>query len=275
VKYGVFDLHRLVNTVCKAARFSRIAFEESAVPALEQMILARYFMHDQVYSHKTRIRADAMAIRAAILAEQCGAIDGSNLRFDGIVKDLDNFLSLDDESLLHSILQGDCEDSKFLVEGLRNRRLLQSVVRLPLDQEHIPNEDVRIEIPNFSKSRSVLTDIETEFARELHFSPDLTIVNIQSFQSPTIPSPNGAIHIGDVLIRKEETGEIRSMNEFVRVLRNDQDEERRRKEILYVHAPVENWQDEDQREKIKKKSKDAILGILEEKALNLSLSETS
>jgi HD superfamily phosphohydrolase len=58
VKYGQFDLHRLVHTLT----FTRdpetgdpvVALEAGVVHAAEGLILARYFMFQQVYYHPVR-----------------------------------------------------------------------------------------------------------------------------------------------------------------------------------------------------------------------------
>jgi hypothetical protein len=261
VKYGIFDLDRLVNTVCKADRERRIAFEEGAALAIEQMILARFFMQEQVYLHKTRVLADAMAIRAATLAMECEPVAQRRFSFDEIMMNLDGYLSFDDESLTRSIVESTCADARDLMLGLRNRRLLHSVVKLTLDKEQMPSEDLRIGISGMSKSHQELRRVESEFAQELGFPPQRTIVNIQSMKAPTVPAPGGTIDVDDVLI-KDEDGNIRPMSQFVRILRT-QNEGSKRKEILYVHAPADNWEDRDHRKEIMKKSRETIIRILE------------
>jgi uncharacterized protein YrzB (UPF0473 family) len=80
-------------------------------------------------------------------------------------------------------------------------------------------------------------------------------------KAPTVPAPGGAIDVDDVLIMDED-GNIRPMSQFVRILRT-QNEESKRKEILYVHAPAENWEDKNHRKEIMKKSRETIIRILE------------
>ncbi|MDD4351676.1 MAG: HD domain-containing protein [Candidatus Gracilibacteria bacterium] len=57
VKYGVFDLARLLSslTFFKQANKIHLAVEKKGLHALEEFILARYFMYEQVYLHKTSL----------------------------------------------------------------------------------------------------------------------------------------------------------------------------------------------------------------------------
>lgn len=61
VRYGNFDLHRLINTI-RAIPFQdkdpRLGISEGGVHAAEGLVLARYFMFTQVYFHKTRVAYD-------------------------------------------------------------------------------------------------------------------------------------------------------------------------------------------------------------------------
>lgn len=62
VRYGGFDLHRLIATV-RATRGSdgggpRIGVSEGGAHAAESLVLARYLMFTQVYFHKTRVAFD-------------------------------------------------------------------------------------------------------------------------------------------------------------------------------------------------------------------------
>jgi HD superfamily phosphohydrolase len=66
VKYGVYDLDRLIGTLCthidKEDRY--LAIDDDGVNALEQFVLAKYYMTIQVYRHKIRLITDLMTERA-------------------------------------------------------------------------------------------------------------------------------------------------------------------------------------------------------------------
>lgn len=67
VKYGVYDYERLINTLGKyddkANGDEYICFEKDGIHALEQFILAKYYMTWQVYRHRIRLISDEMIIR--------------------------------------------------------------------------------------------------------------------------------------------------------------------------------------------------------------------
>ena len=56
VTYGKYDLNRFVSTLTayKADNRIQLAIERGGIQALEEFVLARYFMFIQVYFHKTR-----------------------------------------------------------------------------------------------------------------------------------------------------------------------------------------------------------------------------
>lgn len=66
VSYGKYDLERFISTltVYKAKGTMTLAIEKGGVQALEEFILARYFMFIQVYFHKTRRYFDKQLVEA-------------------------------------------------------------------------------------------------------------------------------------------------------------------------------------------------------------------
>ncbi len=64
VSYGTYDLERFLSTLTahKKCGVLQLAIEKGGVQALEEFILARYFMFIQVYFHKTRRYLDKYLI---------------------------------------------------------------------------------------------------------------------------------------------------------------------------------------------------------------------
>ncbi|WP_073167029.1 HD domain-containing protein [Desulfofundulus australicus] len=73
VRYGVYDLDRLLETleVIDDGNERVLAISEDGVHALEQFVLAKYYMNTQVYRHRVRLITDAMLVRA-IEPGHCG-----------------------------------------------------------------------------------------------------------------------------------------------------------------------------------------------------------
>lgn len=80
VSYGRYDLDRIISSVCAVRRPQeesaepKIAIMRGGVFAAEALIIARYWMHKQVYFHKTRLVFDHHLEQAlgVILADQAG-----------------------------------------------------------------------------------------------------------------------------------------------------------------------------------------------------------
>ncbi len=66
VNYGKYDLERFISTltVYKTKNSMKLAIETGGIQALEEFILARYFMFIQVYFHKTRRYFDKQLVEA-------------------------------------------------------------------------------------------------------------------------------------------------------------------------------------------------------------------
>jgi hypothetical protein len=76
VNYGRYDLDKMVETArtVSAGGETYLAFHEDGLYALEEMLLARYHMHRQVYGHKTRVGIDRMLVRGMMLGVEEGIL---------------------------------------------------------------------------------------------------------------------------------------------------------------------------------------------------------
>jgi uncharacterized protein len=67
VKYGVFDLqqlHKELQVVEDPSQGKQLMISSDGVHALEQFVLAKYYLTAQVYSHRVRLITDQMVVRA-------------------------------------------------------------------------------------------------------------------------------------------------------------------------------------------------------------------
>jgi HD superfamily phosphohydrolase len=115
VSYGKFDLDRIVACVCairrpiEESKEPKIAIAKGGAYAAEALIVARYWMHKQVYFHKTRLACDhhlENAVRS-ILIERNHAGDKADCypRPDSS-EQLAEFLKLDDHWVMGLIVGG-------------------------------------------------------------------------------------------------------------------------------------------------------------------------
>jgi len=121
VKYGVFDLHQLhkefATIIDPSGEGKRLGISVDGVIALEQFVLAKYYITTQVYRHKIRLITDQMLIRAI-----CLGIDYDNIEelcklysYDGSSDFIDNYINWDDARFLLYFTDKKLSEKKFLI----------------------------------------------------------------------------------------------------------------------------------------------------------------
>lgn len=181
VAYGIFDLERVLRTVCKISEGGRdyLAIGDKGKDALESYRLARYAMHIQVYEHHTRLIADDMFLKAlkSAMSEDWFSKEDLQISHDPN-QFVESFLELDDNSIQHEILQNSTGNAKKLIQDIRNRKLLKRACVVPLTAEGVPHPIRRSKI--ISMTRRQIQNSEKKIAREIGIEPDYIIVHLQS-----------------------------------------------------------------------------------------------
>jgi len=183
VAYGLFDIERVIRTVCKISEAGRdyLAVHEKGKDALESYRLARYAMHMQVYEHHTRLIADDMFLKAIKLALSEGCLAEEDFKISNDPnRFINNFLKLDDSSIQHRILQNSTGIAKNLMQAIQNRRLLKRALVVPLTKEGVENPIIRKKI--IEMTRNEIEDVEKKIAEELGIDPGYVIVHLQSIK---------------------------------------------------------------------------------------------
>ncbi|MDX2151474.1 MAG: HD domain-containing protein [Bryobacteraceae bacterium] len=134
VKYGVFDLqqlHRELQVVDDPSQGKQLMIHSDGVHALEQFVLAKYYLTAQVYSHRVRLITDQMIIRAISLGISVDELEElkSLYSYDGSEEFVQRYTAWDDARF--SLTFGDeklagkyCQE---IVKRLRQRRLIKQV----------------------------------------------------------------------------------------------------------------------------------------------------
>lgn len=116
VTYGKYDLDRFVSTLTayKSDNKIQLAIERGGVQALEEFILARYFMFIQVYFHKTRRYLDKALVKSLKAVLPKGKYP----------ERIDDYLKWDDIRVLNLIADSENQD----VVDYRNRKIMTCVL---------------------------------------------------------------------------------------------------------------------------------------------------
>jgi HD superfamily phosphohydrolase len=142
VRYGVFDPDQLQRslTTATSGRERTLAVVADGVHAIEQFLLAKYYITRQVYMHRVRQITDQMLIRAISLGIDADEIDElqSIYAYDGSEDFIDRYTQWDDARILRHF-----SDSNY--EGKYSQRLLSNLQKRILNKRVFEIEDIEQE----------------------------------------------------------------------------------------------------------------------------------
>jgi HD superfamily phosphohydrolase len=192
VNYGRYDLDKMVETArtVSAGGETYLAFHEDGLYALEEMLLARYHMHRQVYGHKTRVGIDRMLVRAMMLGVEEGVLPV--MVFNPPAK-LDKafvveYLSWDDARVTSTLCDASEKSTAGKVMGaLVDRKLCKRVERF--DQNWLQGRFGALEsglmlAPEESVLRSLLREVEATIASAAGVDPCWVVLHWEDRRSP-------------------------------------------------------------------------------------------
>lgn len=135
VTYGVYDIHQLHRAVKLGGDSDEqeLWIKADGVPAVEQFVMAKYYMTTNVYRHRVRLITDQMISRAISLGIESDNIPELNqlYRFDNTDGFIRNYLTWDDARFLREFTSSRWETTKCgrIVRRLVERRLFKLVFR--------------------------------------------------------------------------------------------------------------------------------------------------
>jgi len=139
VKYGIFDLHQLHQVLAcfdDPIGGRRLMVSPEGVHALEQFVMAKYYLTTQVVRHKVRLITDQMLLRGISLGIDCDRIEPLYrvYNFDGSQEFIQRYTEWSDDALLDAFSTDQYRGTHChaLFARLRQRRLLKRVFEIPL-----------------------------------------------------------------------------------------------------------------------------------------------
>jgi uncharacterized protein len=135
VPYGHYDLPQLQRSLVLPDPDAELMIEEDGLHAVEQFVLAKYYMTANVYRHRVRLITDQMitrAIRLGIEVDKVGSMTQLYC-FDGSAKFVTNYMKWDDSRFMEAFCPNDGAlpgaKSGAMLRRLRERKLLKEVFR--------------------------------------------------------------------------------------------------------------------------------------------------
>jgi HD superfamily phosphohydrolase len=191
VEYGRYDLEKVVESargIPEVGKRSRLAFHEEGIYALEEMLLARYHMHRQVYGHRTRVATDRMLVRAMSLGVDEGMLPQeiftppSNLGPEFVSA----FLAFDDQAVAKTLCAARTPGGE-VMRALMGRRLFKRLIRL--DFKSLEDQFQRqlagyVASPDETVLRAMLPEVEAAIASRAGVDPHWVVLHWEKRESP-------------------------------------------------------------------------------------------
>jgi len=173
VNYGLVDIHRLIDSI-EISKEYQMQFDIAARGALESFLFARYEMFLNVYYHKTVRSVEVMLVKLINAAD-------NTLKLTSFSSP-EEFLELDDMSLISRIRNIDPSESEDAAEAVRMVDLLDSRVLYKSAFEKVLHTQDRFVSKILTKSK-VRESIQEEIASIAGVEKEEVIVDV-----PTLPS---------------------------------------------------------------------------------------
>lgn len=179
VNYGLIDLHRLINSL-EFTKDYNMQFDIAARGALEAFLVARYEMFLNVYYHKTVRSVEVMLVKLINAADSVLSLTS--------FKTPEEFLELDDMSLVSKVRRIDPKESEDAEEAHRMMSLLDSRILYKSAFEKVLHTEDRFVSKVLTKPR-VRESIQDEIASIAGVPEEDVIVDV-----PTLPSVPYNVH---------------------------------------------------------------------------------
>ena len=261
VKYGEYDLEKVIESFlidmgetdfCTDTdeEETALAISSKAIYALEQLLLARYHMTQQVYWHRVSLISNEMIIRGISLA-----IEGENpemmqlYQYDRENKDrfIENYLNYHDEKLVEFLRN--CKQQKVceIFSRLYERNLFKMIAEFPLKDETLKVKR-RLLGETEDKTQKRQLEQEKKIAELLKIDADYVIIRPLQIQNPNYGSRSSILDPEAITIFDENEAEAKPVSDYESELffARSAFKDEISLETWQVYALVEGWSQEKQ-----------------------------
>ena len=261
VKYGAYDLEKLIESCCIADRKETpLAISSKGIYALEQLLLARYHMTQQVYWHRVSLISNEMIVRGISLA-----IDGRNRQVTklykypkkGRISDenyeekkkdfVQNYLDYHDEKVVELLRNCKQEKAREIFNRLYNRKLFKMIaeIRFKDEKDEMVRTDLRAIIADPARKRQC----ERNIAAHIGVDADYVIVNKPPIRDLNYVSQTETPNLEAIMIFDEKQDLLMSLPAYAGELffvRHSADTSAL--EAIQVYAPYQTISDKEESE---------------------------
>ena len=218
VKYGVYDLEKLIESclIDSDKTETSLAINSKGIYALEQLLLARYHMTQQVYWHRVSLISNEMIIRGITLAIEGGNQEmGALYRYDENNKAafVEKYLDYHDEKVVDFLKSCAQEKACDIFNRLYSRNLFKMVAELRLKGENRRTQRRLIGLAD-EHSRERQSEKEKEIAERLNIDADYVIIKPLQIRNPNYGSRSYILDPEAITIFDEKQSESRSMSDY-------------------------------------------------------------
>lgn len=208
VKYGHFDEHKFIESlkIIEDGDSTYLAMDENGIFNLEQFILAKYHMTQQVYYHRIRKITDEMIVRTIkeAINEDIPEISIA-FKYDGSEENIEAYLKLHDNNIFEIIKSKSKGIAKILATKLQKRELYSEIYRKRVLD--IKDPLLRNKVDRIKKNTNTW---ENNIAERFELKPFEVIVNVIDITNPTYKTPGFNINDKTIMIL-EKNGERREL----------------------------------------------------------------
>ncbi len=253
VKYGQYDLAQIIEScrIYVEGNRTSLVMSSEGIYALEQLLLARYHMTQQVYRHRVRLISDQMITRGIVLSIKEGNDDMKKLyQYDENDKEgfIQRYLNYHDEKLIDMLRN--CKQRKAceIFNRLYHRELFKMVAEFSLKDV----KDGVIQLGLFEMADKQKLEWEQEIARCLGIDPDFVILYKHQLPSPDYGSRNKILSSESIKIFDDKLGKPRNIWDYDRELSfvRSSDADALSLETVQIYAPLDA--DKQSRTKLEK-----------------------
>ena len=227
VKYGQYDLEKLIEScLIVDRRETPLAISSKGIYALEQLLLARYHMTQQVYWHRVSLISNEMIIRGITLA-----IDGrnrpmtklykypkknrrdSNENYKKKKKDfVQNYLDYHDEKVIELLRNCKQEKAREIFNQLYNRELFKMIteIRFKDERDGMVHEGLR----EMAADPIRKGECEQEIAEHLGIDADYVIIKKPPIRDLNYVSQTEAPNPEAIMIFDEKQQVLEFLTEY-------------------------------------------------------------